>query len=246
MIVLYLLLCFLALFIGAVLFLFVCSLFVSPHREYQKESGFYRFLLDFSTKIGLKLIRIHIHVTGFSKVPKGKPVLFVGNHRSRFDPIVTWRVFRAWKPAFISKPSNFKVPIFGRIIRKCCFMAIDRENPRAALETINNAAGLLARGQNSVGVYPEGTRSKNGDLLPFHNGVFKIAQKANADIVVLAVRGTEKVAKNYPFRRTDIYLDVLSVIPAEDTVRLRTSQIGDAVREELLKHFEKTEKTEAS
>ena len=132
--------------------------------------------------MALKAARIKVHTTGMEKVPQGERLLFVGNHRSKFDPIITWYLFRKWDIAFLSKKENFRVPIFGRIIRKCCFLAIDRENPREALKTVNKAAGLLENGTVSIGVYPEGTRSRTGELLPFHNGVLKIAQKAGAPI----------------------------------------------------------------
>ena len=228
------------------LFLFVCSLFVSPKREYEAHSRFYRGLLNTATAIGLKIVRIRVHTTGIEKIPTDtKDLLFVGNHRSRFDPIVSWYVLRRWQPAYISKPSNFRVPIFGRIIRKCCFLAIDRENPRNALKTVNRAAGLLKRGEVSVGVYPEGTRSKTGALLPFHNGVFKIAQKAGASIAVLSVRGTEKVRQNYPLHATDVFVDVLGVLPADAIKAARTDTIGIQVRSLLAQQLQEPSEVRA-
>ena len=99
-------------------------------------------MLDSATAAAIKLLRIHVHVSGMEKIPKDTKVLFVSNHRSIFDPIITWYALKKWKIAFVSKPSNFKIPFFGRIIRKCCFMPIDRENPRNAIVTINKAAKL--------------------------------------------------------------------------------------------------------
>lgn len=231
----------LALILVYILFLFVCSLFVSPKREYEKHSRFYRALLNGATALGLKIMRVRIHTSGIEKIPVGtKNLLFVGNHRSNYDPIVTWHILKKWQPAFISKASNFKIPIFGRFIRKCCFMAIDRENPRNALKTINKAAGLLQKGEVSIGVYPEGTRSKSGVLLPFHNGVFKIAQKAEADIVVLAIQGTEKIFKNYPFHHTDVYLDVIEILPAEEVKHAKTDVLGERIRNLLESRLNKT------
>ncbi len=221
-----------------VLFLFVCSLFVNSKKEYENHSRFYRHLLNTVTAIALKIMRIRIHTTGVEKIPaKTKNLLFVGNHRSNFDPIITWHILKVWQPAYISKASNFKIPIFGRFIRKCCFMAIDRENPRNALKTIIKAADLLKKGEVSIGVYPEGTRSKSGELLPFHNGVFKIAQKADASIVVLAIRGTEKIYKNYPFHHTDVYLDVLEVIPPDVVKHTKTDVLGANIRTLLTSTF---------
>ena len=219
------------LFLLYALFLLVCSLFVNPKKEYEEHSSFYRALLNGATAVAIKLMRIRIHTSGMEKVPENtKKLLFVSNHCSNFDPIITWHIFKKWQPAFVSKTSNFKIPIFGRFISKCCFMAIDRENPRNALKTILKAAELLKKDEVSIGVYPEGTRSKECKLLPFHNGVFKIAQKANADIVVLAVSGTEQIHKNYPFHHTDIYLDVLEVIPAETVKATKTDALGEQIR----------------
>ena len=55
------------------------------------------------------------------KIPEGTRFVLVGNHQSKFDPILSWYILRKKDIAFISKPENFKQPIFGRIIRKCCF-----------------------------------------------------------------------------------------------------------------------------
>lgn len=125
------------------------------------------------------------------------------------------------------------MPIFGRIIRKCCFMAIDRENPKEALKAINRAAGLLKQNAVSIGVYPEGTRSKSGGLLPFHNGVLKIAQKAQVPIVILAIDGTERIAKNFPFWKSTVYLDVIDVIPAKTVCSTRSSVLGGQIWSKL-------------
>jgi len=122
------------------LFLGICALLVRPEKRYTKDSPFYRFLLESATACALKLLRIHVHVSGMQKLPQGKKLLFVGNHRSNYDPLITWHVFKKWKLAFVSKPSNFRIPFFGRIIRKCCFLPIDRENPRNAMKTILAAA----------------------------------------------------------------------------------------------------------
>jgi len=223
------------------LFIGVCCLLINPEKEYEKNSPFYRFLLDSATVAAMKLLCIRVHVSGMEKIPKDTKVLFVSNHRSNFDPIVTWYALKKWKIAFISKPSNFKIPFFGRIIRKCCFMPIDRENPRNAIITINKAAKLLKKQEVSIGIYPEGTRSKSCELLPFHNGVFKIAQKAEAPIVVFCVTGTEKISKRTPFRLTDVYLDVLEVFSAQGIKETKTEMIGTAVRRLIEINTEKRE-----
>lgn len=206
------------------------SLLVSPRKEYNKDSRLYRFLLHTASVIVLRLMRVKVYVHGKEKLPSDQKLLFVCNHRSNFDPIITWYIFRDHKLAFISKKENFKLPIFGRIIRKCCFMAIDRESPKKAIATINRASKLLESQEVSIGVYPEGKRSKDGVLSEFHSGVFRIAQKAHASIAVLSISGTEKIHINYPFHRSYVYIDVLEVIQTEEVISTRSVELCERTK----------------
>lgn len=221
--------------LGAIiLYLCVFALLVDMKKIYpEKDNLFYRKNAVGVVMFLLWLFRVRIHTTGLQKVPQDTRFLLVGNHRSNFDPMVAWQVFRKHHPAFVAKPSIFKIPLVGPFVRKSCFMPIDRENPRNAIKTINHAAMLLKNQEVSIGIYPEGTRNREDTLLEFHNGVFKIAQKAGAPIVVAALRGTDLIQKNLPFRKTDVYLDVVDVIPAEELKGLKTAELGDRVRSAL-------------
>lgn len=220
------------------LFVFVCSLFISKKKEYNKDSKFFRFLMQSSTGIGMRIMRIRYDLVDLDKIPEGKQMLFVCNHRSNFDPLISWRILRKHYPSFISKEENFKIPFYGRYIRRSCFMAIDRENPRNAMMTIDRASKLLQANEVSIAVYPEGTRSKKAVLLPFHNGVFKIAQKANVPVVILTLQGTEKVSKNYPWKSTTVRLKCVGVIPAEHVKESKTSIIADEARDMMIQDLE--------
>ena len=211
----------------------VSSLFVDPKKEYTKSNAYYRFLLNATTVLAIKLCRVKVHVTGREKIPEGTRFLLAGNHRSNFDPIITWYVLHDKDISYISKADNFNVPFFGRIVRKCGFMAIDRSDPRSAVKTVNKAAQMMRSDSVSVGVYPEGTRSKKCVLLPFHNGIFSIAQKAGVPIVIVAIQGSENVHKNWYKKRTDVYLDFIDVIPVSELRDVQTNAIGERVRESL-------------
>lgn len=224
--------------VGFALFVIISGLLVNPKKEYPTHSSFYRGMINIVTWVCVVFTRTRIHVSGYEKVP-GTNVLFVGNHRANMDSLITWQVFWKWRPAYISKEENFKIPVCGRLIRRCCFLAIDRENPRNAIKTINRAAELIAQENISFGVYPEGTRNKSGKgLLPFHNGVLKIAQKANVPVVVVALSGTEKIRKNAPWRRTHVYLDVVDVLSAEHVKENTTARLGEEIQEMLLTHLD--------
>ena len=232
-IVLWILAAILALCLLYILFLTVCALLVDDKREYEKDSLFYRSLLYSATACCVRLLRIRICTKDLEKLPANGRFLLVSNHRSNFDPILTWWVLKDSRLAFISKAENFEIPIFGRIIRRCCFLPIDRENPRNALITIEKAAKLIESDQVSIGVYPEGTRSKECVLLPFHNGVFKIAQKANVPIVVAAIQGTEQIHRNWYRCRSKIQFSILDTIPAEYVTANRTAVIGERIHNDL-------------
>lgn len=235
-ILLWVLLGLVGLLLAYVLLIIISSLFVNTKKEYQRESRYFRFLLNSSTWLASKILRIKLHVTGMEKLPKGR-FLMVSNHRSKFDPILSWLVFDKCQIAFISKPENFKVPVYGRIIHRLCFMAIDRENPRNAVKTINRAVDLLNRDVACVAVYPEGTRNFEEGLLPFHNAMFKIAQKANVPVVVVTVRNTYDIQKNYPLHRSHVYVDVVEVLSAEEVKAVKTAALGDKVRGLMLENL---------
>lgn len=220
-----------------VLYLLIWSLsplLISTKKEYNTDSKFYRWLLYSSTGIASKILRIKFHTTGMEKVPTDTRFLFVCNHRSNYDPILSWYVFRKFNLSFISKPENFKVPIYGRIIRRCCFMAINRKSPRESMQTILRAIKLVKDDQVSIAVYPEGTRSKTLKLLKFHNGVFKVAHKAGIPVVVVTVKGTELIKKQYPFHRSHVYFDVLETIPTEKVKELGTDGVSAYARKLML------------
>ena len=197
------------------LLLTVSALLVDGKREYEKDSRFYRRLLYSATDLCVWLLRIRVHISGKEKLPEGR-FLLVGNHRSNFDPILTWYALKESQLAFIS-----------------------RENPKNAMKTILKAAELLKKKEVSVAVYPEGTRSKTCELLPFHNGVFKIAQRAEVPIVVVAVRGTENIHKNYIRHRSDVWIDIIDVLSAEEINGSRSKDIGDRVYRDLEEKLQK-------
>lgn len=233
-------LCAIILYIAAYfLFYIICSLCVNKNKEYNKVNKFYRVILNHAAFIATKILRIKIHISGKEKLSENQSYLFVSNHRSNLDPILSWYAFKEHNIAYISKIENFSVPIFGNIIHRCCFLPIDRKEPAKAIHTINKAAEYLQKQEFSIGIYPEGTRNRNKELLPFHNGVFRIAQKSSAPIVVFSIRNTDDVNKNYPFKSTDVYIDILDVIPVDEIKGIRTNILGDRIKDTIANHLNK-------
>ncbi len=221
------------------LFLLICGLFVDPKKQYEHDSRFFRALLHGSSAFILWCLGVRYKIIGREKLPENENFLFISNHRSNYDPIVQWIVFKQHRLSFISKKANFKIPMFGRLIHRCCFMPIDREDARKAMDTVNRAARLLSFGENCVGVYPEGKRSKSCRLLPFHGGVLKAAQKAEKPIVVSTIESTENVFRNIKrLRRTTVTLKILEVIDAERVRSSKTSQLSSYCAELMKNELE--------
>jgi len=241
MIVLKVLLYILYAFLAAVLlWLFASIVYSLPikSKTYKKHHGFGRLLAYITCWGAFFFTRSHVKVIGKEKLPKDTRFVFVANHISRFDPMVIMYKFPSSRMSFISKPSNFKIPFFGKIIRKICFLEINREDPRKALDTISDAVDILKAGEASIGFYPEGTRSKDGKLGKFHNFMFRIPNQAEVPVVVCVTRGTEDVAKRFPFPGgARIEIKVLDVLDVEFVKSHRPVEIGERVealiREEL-------------
>lgn len=226
--------CFVAVLFLYVLVLFVFSLCIDKNKPRTKDRPFVRFLIAETLRIVFFFGRVKIDFEGKEKLPEGK-FLLVSNHRSMFDPLVALVALRDRPLAFVTKPENLKIPLVGNIIRYACFLPIDRESPRNAIRTINAAAALIKEDTISMGIYPEGTRNKGaeGALLPFHAGVFMIAQKANAPVVIAVTHGTASVAKNFPFRRSKVSLKICSVISADEAQAVRAPELSERVRETM-------------
>ena len=226
-----------SLVIGYVLFLLIVTVFV-PNKEYDKVSRFYRCLLDFTLSLILKVFRVKVRVKNKQLIDDVKErFLLVSNHRSNYDPLVTYYAFKDKGMAFVSKPENFKIPIAGKVLRKCCFLSIDRVNPRNAIRTLRKASDLVKNDVVSMGIYPEGTRSKEGNLLEFHDGVFKIAQNANVPIVVITVENTENIVKRKFLGKIFAEIEVLEVIDKETVSSKTTHELSAIVRESMLKNL---------
>ena len=100
------------------------------------------------------------------------------------------------------------------------------------------AARNIAENRASIGIYPEGGINKSEELLlPFHHGSFKIALKAKAPIVVTSIRNTDKLKKRFLWKSTNIYLDVIKVLPYDEISALKTSEISQMTRNDILMHL---------
>jgi len=213
----------------------VLSLFVDE-KPLEKEYPLCRNCIGDLANLVMSYVGARLHIKGLEKLPEER-FLMVCNHRSAFDPISMMGTMRKYKISCVSKPSNMKIPVLGRLAYGMGYLAIDRENDRNALKTILQAADYIKRGVCSMCIYPEGTRSRDGKLLPFHAGSFKIAQRAGAPLVIACTSGGERVFKNFPFRTTHMSLNILEVLPADKVKAMSTGELSQYSRSLIEKNL---------
>jgi 1-acyl-sn-glycerol-3-phosphate acyltransferase len=138
-------------------------------------------------RLGLFLSGISFRVAGREHIPVGRAAVYCSNHQSNIDPPV---VFEALHPRMhiLYKREIDAIPVLARAFRLGGFIPIDRRNKEAAMQSIEAGAQSIRAG-NSFLIFPEGTRSRTGELLPFKKGGFIMAIKGQAPVVPVAVQG---------------------------------------------------------
>ena len=139
-----------------------------------------------------------VRVYGRENIPKEGYHIYTSNHESSLDIAAVVRAVPL-PLYFIVKKELRKVPVLGIYIRLADMIFVDRGNRDAALKSMQNAARLIKGGKNVI-VFPEGTRSKTGELLQFRKGSFKIACDGNIGVVPIAIVGTREVNPSGSFK----------------------------------------------
>lgn len=143
------------------------------------------------SRLILSLSGVRVTVTGVENFPRDRPVVILSNHQGAFDI----PVLQAFIPAqfrWVAKRSLFKIPLIGWAMGLAGYIAIDRENAASAYKSMEDAADYIKKG-TSVLIFPEGTRGRGGELLPFKKGAFLIAEKSGMDIVPVGIKGTKGI-----------------------------------------------------
>ena len=171
-----------------------------------------------------------VHTEGLENLPKDSRFLLVSNHRFAFDPLVFYSSMPWADLAFLSKKENFSIFVVAQIMRKVLCLPVDRNNDRESLKSILKAIQFIKDDKASIAVFPEGgTNKTDAPLLPYRSGVFKIAQKANVPIVVCSLVNSRAILHNMFRKHTEVWLDVLDVVPAEELAGKTAIEVGERV-----------------
>lgn len=142
----------------------------------------------------IRVAGIELTVIGEENVPKDTPVVYIGNHRSYYDILLTYSRCPI-RTGYIAKKEMLRYPLLSNWMKYLHCLFLDRKDIKQGLKTILEAIEKIKSGI-SICIFPEGTRNKNSDeldLLPFHEGSFKIATKGNCAIIPVALNNTAQV-----------------------------------------------------
>lgn len=184
--------------------------------------------------------RIHLWICGIRVVIKGTeriqnpPYIFMCNHQSALD-IFSLLSSLPLSFRWIAKRELFFIPFFGWAIKRAGYISLDRKNPREALKAIEEAATRIREGLNII-IFPEGTRSKDGKLLPFKKGGFSLAVRSGVPIVPVGIQGTHRLQPKgsfIPKEKGIVYIRIGTPIMIGEKNRSATGRIMEKTRKQI-------------
>ncbi len=180
-------------------------------------------------KAALKAGNVDLIVTGKENIPDKDGLLLVANHQGLFDVVA---LVTAWDRILcaVYKIELKDVPLVKQIAASTKSYAMDRDDVRQSLTVIQGCTEQLKNNRNVL-IFPEGTRSKNGNVMgDFHGGSFKAAVKAKADILPFAVIDTYKVLDQKGSKKLSCQLHFLRPIPYAEYAGMKTNEIAALVK----------------
>lgn len=190
-------------------------------------------IVQFGFRVVGWLSGVRLTVIGEENVPKDQAVLFIGNHRSFFDIVLTYaRCPRL--TGFVAKKELEKIPLLSRWMRFLYCLFLDRKDIKAGLKTILTAIEYVKK-DISIMIFPEGTRGEGKDeldMLPFHEGSFKIATKSGCPIIPVAMVGTSAIFEDHfpKVKPTEVIIEYGKPVYPKELAREEQKFIGKHVQ----------------
>ena len=163
--------------------------------------------------LALGLSGIRYRVQGRGHIPKNRAVVFCSNHESNVDPPVLFQALHK-QLHVLFKAELTKIPVLGKVMVAGGFVPVERDKREASMASIDRAAESIRSG-NSFLIFPEGTRSRTSELLPFKKGGFIMAIKAQAPILPVAVSGGRAAMRKGSWFVRPVMVDVRIGEPVE-------------------------------
>jgi 1-acyl-sn-glycerol-3-phosphate acyltransferase len=187
----------------------------------------------------LKTSRIRVTVEGLENAGRGTPMIFCVNHQSSMD-IPVLLVNLPFQFRFIAKRSLFRYPFMGWHLRRSGHIAVARDRPGEARRSLNEAVRKIREGYPVV-VFPEGGRSRTGEILRFKSGAFRLAVLSGVPVTPVTLNGTRAVLKpdTVHVRSGHVEMIVHPPIPTEGLTGADVDDLTERARDQILSRFKK-------
>ena len=214
----------------------LCKYAKNPEKYTEEEmSAHIRYIMQTAVKSG----NINMKVTGKELLPKENGFILYGNHQGMFDAVAILAEFDRPLSAIFKKELS-DIPFAKQVIACTGSHAMDREDVRQSMECIMATAKDVAEKKKNYIIFPEGTRSKNGNQMgEVHAGSFKCAQKAKCPIVPFVFIDSYHVLDKNGIEPMDVQLHFLEPIPYEEYKPLKTVELAALVKERIQKVIDK-------
>ena len=146
-------------------------------------------------KLILWLTGADITYIGRENIPKDQAVLYISNHNSYFDILLTYSQCPGLT-GYVAKAEMLRYPLLRDWMKRLYCLFLDRSNIRAGMQTILTGIEYIKKGI-SIFIFPEGTRSKDGKMQPFKEGSMKVASKTGCPIIPIAITGSAEIWENH-------------------------------------------------
>jgi 1-acyl-sn-glycerol-3-phosphate acyltransferase len=186
----------------------------------------------------LRVLGVRLRVIDHGGRQASGVYLFLANHVNTLDPFV----FKAALPQSfraVELADHFRWPLYGWLIRRLGHIPIERERPFRAMGSLAAAIKALQNGASLL-IFPEGSRTRDGKLLPFKRGAFHLAQTAGVDIVPVLQRGSFEINNKIDkrLRPGEIKVEILPPIRYVKFAMLDSRQLREMVREKMREALE--------
>lgn len=196
---------------------FICSIFALLFIFIDRSFTLYHYLAKYFPLGILVISGVKVKITGLENIDRKGVYVFASNHSSQLDiTALQWGV--PTRLSMIFKKELARIPFFGWQLYLGPYVVVDRKDPQAAMKSLEKAKWVMDKKKISVLVFPEGTRSKTGEVQNFKRGAFYLAAHSGYPIVPITINGTDKILPKGTFKLKSgtIYLHFDKPIPTDN------------------------------